>query len=375
MSIELLILVIGVALGFTYINGFHDTANSIATVVATKVLTPRQAIVMAAITNLVGALMGTAVARTIAEGLVNTGMVDQGASFLLSALTGACIWNLVTWWWGLPSSSSHALVGGLVGAALAVSANSMDSVIWWSAHGSHWWQSDGVVPKVIIPMVASPLLGFGIAFAVMLGLYALLLWCSRQPTVIARLGRTPVVNAVFGRSQIVSAAAMGLAHGMNDAQKTMGIVTLALAGATAAGTLDGLPRWLDFIRLSPVPGGDVDVPLWVIVLCALVMAAGTAGGGWRIIRTLGHKMVRLHPINGFVAETSSALVIMAASSIGIPVSTTHCVSSSIMGVGAAKRFNAIRWSVVVRMVWAWLLTLPITAGISYLIARLLSPLA
>src|SRR5699024_1735313 len=169
-------------------------------------------------------------------------------------------------------------------------------------------------------------------FALMAGLYLLLMWCSRRSGFVNRLGRTPFVNAFFGRSQILSAAAMGLSHGMNDAQKTMGIVALALAGATAAGTFSGLPDWLGFLRISESPGGDFDVPVWVVVLCALVMAAGTAAGGWRIIRTLGHKMVKLHPINGFVAETSGAIVIMVASSVGIPVSTTHCVSSSIMGV-------------------------------------------
>lgn len=364
-------MVIVVALAFTYINGFHDTANSIATVVATKVLTPGQAVFLAAGTNMIGALLGTAVAKTIAEGLVNSSMVHEGGFFLVSALLAACIWNLITWWWGLPSSSSHALVGGLVGAALAVSSNNIHSVIWWTAEGPHWWLAQGVIPKVIIPMVASPLLGFAAAFVLMLGLYALLLWCSRRRGFINRLGRTPFVNAFFGKSQIVSAAAMGLSHGMNDAQKTMGIVALALVGATAAGTLDNLPHWLEFLRIQETANGEFDIPIWVVILCALVMAAGTAGGGWRIIKTLGHKMVKLHPINGFVAETSGALVILAASVLGIPVSTTHCVSSSIMGVGAAKRFNAIRWSVVERMVWAWILTLPITAVVAYLISMLL----
>ena len=189
-----------------------------------------------------------------------------------------------------------------------------------------------------------------------------------------RIGRTPFVNAFFGKSQILSAAAMGLSHGMNDAQKTMGIVALALAGATTAGTLDGLPPWLGFLRIHESASGGFDIPSWVVVLCALVMAAGTAAGGWRIINTLGHKMVKLHPINGFVAETSGAAVILCASSVGIPVSTTHCVSSSIMGVGAAKRFSAIRWTVVERMVWAWIMTLPITAVLAYLISRLLGTL-
>lgn len=369
MSIGLLVLVILIALAFTYINGFHDTANSIATVVATKVLTPGQAVIMAAITNLVGALWGTAVAKTIAEGLINAGMVHEGAYFLISALLGACIWNLITWWWGLPSSSSHGLVGGLIGAALAASHNNFDSVIWWTSSGESWWQAKGVVPKVIIPMVASPLLGFLICFLLMVFLYLLLMWFSERRNFLNRLGRTPFVNAFFGKAQIVSAAAMGLSHGMNDAQKTMGIVALALAGATAAGTLDHVPHWLAFLRVPESASGGFEVPLWVVVLCALVMAAGTAGGGWRIIKTLGHKMVKLHPINGFVAETGSALVIIVASMFGIPVSTTHCVSSAIMGVGAAKRFNAIRWSVVQRMVWAWLLTLPITALFSWLIAQ------
>ncbi|HET7301369.1 MAG TPA: inorganic phosphate transporter [Oleiagrimonas sp.] len=371
MSIGLLVLVILIALAFTYINGFHDTANSIATVVATKVLTPGQAVIMAAATNMIGALWGTAVAKTIAEGLINSGMVNEGAFFLVSALLGAIIWNLITWWLGLPSSSSHGLVGGLVGAALAASANNFHSVIWWTSNGAHWWQAQGVVPKVIIPMVISPLAGFAIAFVLMGALYLLLMWFSHRHGFLNRLGRTPFVNAFFGKAQIASAAAMGLSHGMNDAQKTMGIVALALAGATAAGTLDQLPHWLDFLRIPEAASGNFAIPAWVVVLCALVMAAGTAGGGWRIIKTMGHKMVKLHPINGFVAETSSALVIIVASLFGIPVSTTHCVSSSIMGVGAAKRFNAVRWSVVERMVWAWILTLPITAVLAYAISVLL----
>ena len=369
MSIGLLVLVILIALAFTYINGFHDTANSIATVVATKVLTPGQAVIMAAITNLVGALWGTAVAKTIAEGLINAGMVHEGAYFLISALLGACIWNLITWWWGLPSSSSHGLVGGLIGAALAASHNNFDSVIWWTSSGESWWQAKGVVPKVIIPMVASPLLGFLICFLLMVFLYLLLMWFSERRNFLNRLGRTPFVNAFFGKAQIVSAAAMGLSHGMNDAQKTMGIVALALAGATAAGTLDHVPHWLAFLRVPESASGGFEVPLWVVVLCALVMAAGTAGGGWRIIKTLGHKMVRLHPINGFAAEGSSAVVILIASAFGLPVSTTHVVSSSIMGVGTAKRSNAIRWSVVQRMVWAWILTLPISALFAYGLVR------
>ncbi len=369
MSVGLLIAVIVVALAFTYINGFHDTANSIATVVATKVLTPGQAVIMAAITNLVGALLGTAVAQTIAEGLINTGMVHEGAFFLFSALLGACLWNLATWWWGLPSSSSHALVGGMVGAALAASHNNLDSVIWWTSHGArHWWLAKGVIPKVVLPMILSPILGFVICLVLMTLLYLLLVWFSRRRNFLNRLGRTPFVNALFGKVQILSAAGMGLSHGMNDAQKTMGIVALALVTATTAGTFSGLPDWLGFLRVTASPSGDLVIPIWVVVVCALTMAAGTAGGGWRIIRTLGHKMVRLHPINGFVAETGAALVIMVASTVGVPVSTTHCVSSAIMGVGAAKRFSAIRWTVVERMIWAWVMTMPVTALLSWLVA-------
>lgn len=374
MTIGLLVAVIAIALAFTYINGFHDTANSIATVVATKVLTPAQAVILAAGTNLVGALWGTAVAKTIAEGLIDASVVHESAYLLLSALLGACLWNLITWWWGMPSSSSHALVGGLVGAALAASANNLDSVIWWTAGGAeHWWQAKGVLPKVVLPMIISPLLGFILCFTLMLLLYLLLLWFSRRTGFLNRLGRTPLVNAFFGKAQIASAAAMGLSHGMNDAQKTMGIVALALVGATSAGTLDDLPNWLGFLRVSNAADGELVVPLWVVVTCALVMAAGTAGGGWRIIKTLGHKMVRLHPINGFVAETGSALVIILASFFGIPVSTTQVVSSGIMGVGAAKRTSAIRWTVVERMLWAWVMTLPVTALLSWLILRFLMP--
>jgi len=372
VSIGLLVAVIALALTFTYINGFHDTANSIATVVATKVLSPGQAVAMAAITNLIGALWGTAVAKTIAEGLIDSGMIHDNSYFLISALLGACIWNLITWWWGLPSSSSHGLVGGLMGAALAASHNDPSSIIWWtSGPQDHWWYAEGVVPKVIIPMVASPLLGFFICFLLMVLLYLLLIWFSRRRNALHRLGRTPFVSVFFGKAQIASAAAMGLSHGMNDAQKTMGIVALAVAGATAAGTLDHVPDWLDFLRITRDADGGLSVPTWVVVTCALTMAAGTAGGGWRIVRTLGHRMVRLHPINGFVAETGSAVVIIIASIFGIPVSTTHCVSSGIMGVGAAKRFSAVRWGVVQRILWSWVLTLPITATLAWLIAALL----
>ncbi|QNK00287.1 inorganic phosphate transporter [Dyella telluris] len=369
MSIGLAIAVVLIALAFTYINGFHDTANSIATVVATKVLTPGQAVMLAAITNLIGALWGTAVAKTIAAGLLNSHVIDAGPKLLICALLAATVWNLITWWRGLPSSSSHALIGALVGAAIAASGDNFAAVIW-SQGGDHWWNGSGVIPKVIVPMVVSPLGGFIIGFTVMGLLYALLSWFASSTGFLRRFGRTPFVNSFFGKAQILSAGAMGLAHGSNDGQKSMGIIALALAGATAAGQFDGLPGWLGFLRIQGAAGGGFDVPMWVAVVCALTMAMGTASGGWRIIKTLGHNMVKLHPINGFAAETSSASVILLATHFGIPVSTTHNVSASIMGVGAAKRWNAIRWSVVERMVWAWILTLPITALLAYGMVRL-----
>ena len=364
MSLGLVAAVVLIALVFTYINGFHDTANSIATVVATKVLTPGQAVLLAAVTNLIGALWGTAVAATIAAGIVNTGVVDAGPQLLICALLAAIVWNLITWWLGLPSSSSHALVGALVGAAIAEAGGHFNAVIW-AQGGAHWWTGKGVVPKVVVPMVASPIMGMLLGFALMGGLYALLAWFSRRSGWLHRLGRTPFVNAFFGKAQIASASAMGLAHGMNDAQKSMGIIALALASATAAGQFDHLPAWLHFLRIHETAHGGFAVPPWVAVVCALTMAGGTAGGGWRIIKTLGHKMVKLHPINGFAAEGSSAAVILLASHFGLPVSTTHVVSSAIMGVGSAKRSNAIKWSVVERMVWAWILTLPVTALIAW----------
>lgn len=354
----LIFVVILMALVFEYINGFHDTANSIATVVATRVLTPRQAVVMAAITNLIGALCGTAVATTIASGLVDPKVASQ--EVLICALSGAIIWNLVTWQAGLPSSSSHALVGGLVGAAVAAARDW--SVVIWSQHDpDHWYPSKGLLWKVVIPMFASPVAGFVLGFIVMGLLYALL-----------RNWKPRTVNAVFGKAQMASAVSMGLMHGTNDAQKTMGIIALALASGTAAGRLDNLPWWLSFLHVpQPETGHNLSIAWWIKVTCALVMAAGTAGGGWRIIKTLGHKMVHLQPVNGFAAETSSAVVIGLASHYGIPVSTTHNISASIMGVGAAKRFSALKWTIVEKMVWAWLLTIPVSATLAYWLMRIL----
>jgi len=351
----LIATVIIVALIFEYINGFHDTANSIATVVGTKVLTPRQAVILAAVTNLAGAMAGTAVAKTISSGIVDAQVTTITSQFLICALIGAILWNLLTWWFGLPSSSSHALVGGLCGAALAASGNNWKSIIWSQPDAQHWWLGKGLLWKVIVPMVVSPLAGFIIGFILMAMLYL----CLHN-------NRPQRINRFFGVAQIFSAAGMGFMHGTNDAQKTMGIIALALVAATSAGYFDHLPSWLQFLYTP-----KAEIATWVKALCALTMASGTAAGGWRIIKTLGHKMVKLHPINGFAAEASSAAVIGTATLFGIPVSTTHNISAAIMGVGSAKRFNAIKWGVVERMVWAWIFTIPVSAGLAYCLVRLL----
>ncbi|MGE3314977.1 MAG: anion permease [Planctomycetaceae bacterium] len=354
----LIFVVIVVALVFEFINGFHDTANSIATVVATKVLKPQQAVMLAAVTNLIGAMCGTAVATTISSGLIDPQVASQ--KVLLCALLAAILWNLITWRAGLPSSSSHALVGGLVGAAVAAAGN-WNVVIWKQADGLAWYQGKGLIPKVVVPMFASPLFGFVLGFLVMVLIYSLL-----------RRWKPRTINFVFGKLQIASAAAMGLMHGTNDAQKTMGIIALAWASGASDGHFADLPKWLSFLQMDPPePGQNLSIALWIKVCCALVMAAGTASGGWRIIKTLGHKMVRLQPVNGFAAETSSSAVIAVASHFGIPVSTTQNISASIMGVGAAKRFNALKWTIVERMVWAWILTIPVSGTIAYMLMRLL----
>jgi PiT family inorganic phosphate transporter len=369
VELTLVFSVIVVALVFEYINGFHDTANSIATVVATKVLSPGQAVMLAAGMNLIGALWGTAVAKTIASGLIDTGVVNVTSMVLICALSGGVIWNLITWWWGLPSSSSHALVGGLCGAAFAAAGDNWHAIIWNVPGAEHWWQGKGLLPKVVIPMILSPLAGFILGFVIMGGLFALFSFLADRKGVLQKIGRPRFANALFGKLQILSASAMGWAHGSNDAQKTMGIIALALASAGVAGQLDNLPEWLHFLRLDGDPK-KLEIPLWIKLTCAIVMAAGTAAGGWRIIKTLGHKMVKLHPVHGFAAETASATMILSASSLGIPVSTTHNISAAIMGVGTAKRLNAIKWTIVERMIWAWILTLPIAAGLAYVLVKL-----
>src|SRR5882672_9032881 len=336
-----ILFVILVALIFELINGFHDAANSIATVVSTKVLTPTQGIVIAAIFELLGALTGTAVATTIGKGLVDNHFVTL--TTILCGLVGGIIWNLATWWLGLPSSSSHALMGGLCGAAVASSGN-------WSVI-----KFEGMRNKVLIPMVTSPLAGFFIAFAVM----GFLLWTLRSL-------RPLTINRTFGKLQIAAAAFMGFSHGTNDAQKTMGVISLTLFTATSTGALAHLPPQLQFLATP-----EFKVATWIKVVCALTMATGSAMGGWRIIKTLGKDMVRLQPIHGFAAQTTAATVIATASHFGMPISTTHTITTSIMGVGATKRLSAIKWSVVGKIVFAWVLTLPISGGIGYGILRLL----
>lgn len=381
----LILFVIFVALVFTYINGFHDTANSIATVVSTKVLSPRQAVVLAAVTNLIGAFFGTAVATTIASGLVDAQVATMPV--ICCALLAAIAWNLITWWSGMPSSSSHALVGGLCGACLAASGNHWSSIVWSIPGKHHWWEGKGVLWKVVVPMITSPLVGFVVGFLVMGLLYFLL-----------RNWRPVTVNRAFGKLQLFSAGYMGFAHGTNDAQKTMGVITLALVVATKAGMFFSVPRWLAWLQtpegtppnhLGPVawiithlpawlqfgyqpPAIDPKVqliPVWIIILCALTMCAGTAAGGWRIIRTLGHKMVKIHPVHGFAAEATGASVLFTAAHFGMPVSTTHAITTSIMGVGCAKGLNHLKLEVVERIIWAWVLTLPASGAVAYALVR------
>ena len=323
-----LLVVLGLAIAFDYINGFHDTANAIATSVSTRALKPGYAIAMSATANFVGALTGTAVAQTVGAGLVDIQPNVDGQIVIAAALIGAIAWNLLTWRLGIPSSSSHALIGGLLGAVLA-------------ATGFGAWQMDGIVSKVLVPLVGSPVVGFTVGLLLM----ALLFNVFRR----AHPGR---LNAVFRRLQVLSAAYMAFSHGSNDAQKTMGIMTLALV---TAGVLD-----------------TFEVPLWVILIAATAISLGTAAGGWRIIKTMGTKVVKLDPVHGFAAETTAATVIFGASQLGMPVSTTHVISSAIMGVGSSDRMKTVRWGVARSIVTAWVLTLPAsgaTAIVAYFLLR------
>ncbi len=331
MEIAIILLVIAVVLTlvFDYINGFHDAANAIATVVSTRALSPVVAVLFGAALNLVGALLGTEVAATIGKGLVNAASLTIHT--VLCTVSAAIIWNLITWYKGLPTSSSHAIIGSLLGATFFSNEHGWDNI-----------SGDAVIQKVVVPMLASPVLGIGIGFLVM--------WALTWMVYKAPIAKT---NKLFSKLQILSAGFMAINHGHNDAQKSMGIIALALV--------------LTF------PGEDFTVPLWVTLSCAVAMCLGTMSGGWRIIRTLGTKMIKLQPIHGFAAETTASLIIGTASHFGIPVSTTHVITTSIMGVGATRRLSAVRWGVVGNIVWAWVLTIPLTflfAGLLMLVWRM-----
>jgi inorganic phosphate transporter, PiT family len=324
----LLLAVFGLAVSFDYVNGFHDTANAIATSVSTRALRPYQAILMSATANFLGALAGTAVAKFVAAGIVTIPGGDAGQIIVAAALVGAIAWNLITWRAGIPSSSSHALIGGIIGASVA-------------AVGAGALKVDGIVGKVLIPLVVSPVLGIVIGFVLMVTLLNLF-----------RRAHPRRINERFRRLQVLSAAYMAFSHGSNDAQKTMGVMTIALV---TAGILP-----------EPV------VPLWIILLAASAISLGTAAGGWRIIRTMGQKVVKLDPVHGFAAETTAASIILGASAFGIPVSTTHVISTAIMGVGASDRFSAVRWGVAGDIVVAWILTIPASAAMAWLAWEILS---
>ncbi|MBF6614609.1 MAG: inorganic phosphate transporter [Chloroflexi bacterium] len=325
-ALFMIILIVSIALVFDFINGFHDTANAIATSVATRALAPGPAVLMAGVLNVVGALTGTAVASTVGKGIVAPTNATQ--LLVVAALLAAITWDLITWRYGIPSSSSHALIFSIVGAGVAAAG----------------WQSIqfGGLTKTFEGLAFSPLLGFLGAFLVML----LLLWGFAR-------ARPRLVTRIFGRLQILSAAWMAFSHGGNDAQKTMGVITMALASYYG---------WT---------GNQWQVPLWVILAAATSMGLGTAIGGWRIVQTVGLKVVELRPINGFAAETAAAAIIEIGSRLGIPISTTHVISSAILGVGATKRLSAVRWGIAGRIVVAWVVTIPACIALGWVIYYLL----
>jgi PiT family inorganic phosphate transporter len=328
VELAIIIALVIVALGFDYTNGFHDAANAIATSVSTRALTPRVALVMAAIMNFIGAFLGQKVAQTVSDVIVPGGSASHGLVIVMGGLLGAIAWNLTTWYYGLPSSSSHALIGGLVGAAIA-----SGSLVHWSV----------ILDKVVIPMVASPLVGFTLAFLLMLAI--MWIWRRRNPH---------KTNRGFRLAQTVSAAAMALGHGLQDAQKTMGVIFLAL--------LTG----------GYVEEGD-PLPVWVIVAAASAISLGTYAGGWRIMRTLGRRIIHLDPARGFASESVAASVLYTTAFVfEAPISTTHIITSSVMGAGATKRFSAVRWGVARSIVTAWVLTFPaagLMAAASYWVLK------
>ncbi|MFE1752120.1 inorganic phosphate transporter [Streptomyces anandii] len=315
-----LILTILVALGFAYTNGFHDSANAIATSVSTRALTPRAALAMAAVMNLAGAFLGSGVAKTVSEGLIQTPTGGKGMGILFAALLGAIVWNLITWYFGLPSSSSHALFGGMVGAALAGGIT-----VYWS----------GVLDKVVTPMFLSPVVGIIVGYLVMTAI----LWMFRRTN-------PHKAKRGFRIAQTVSAAGMALGHGLQDAQKTMGVVVMALV-------------------IADVENYGDPIPVWVKLVSALMLSLGTYAGGWRIMRTLGRKIIELDPPQGFAAETTGASIMFATAFLfKAPISTTHVITSAIMGVGATKRVNAVRWGVAKNIVLGWFITMPAAAVVA-----------
>ncbi|MCU1657365.1 MAG: putative low-affinity phosphate transport protein [Pseudonocardiales bacterium] len=329
-STTLVVVIVLVALAFDFTNGFHDSANAIATSISTKALTPRVALAMAAVMNVVGALISTKVAATVGKGIIKTPSAHDNAGLILvlAALLGAIAWNLGTWYFGLPSSSSHALIGGLVGAALAAS----ETVKW-----------KGVLDKVVVPMVISPLVGFALSYLLMLAV----MWTFRRANAVR-------ANRGFRWAQIASAATMAFGHGTQDAQKTMGVIALTLVVSGHLGATEG-------------------IPLWVILASAAAIAAGTYSGGWRIMRTLGRRIFSLSPASGFAAQTAASGVMLVTAHYGLPVSTTHVISASVMGVGATRRFSAVRWGVAGSIIFAWILTIPAAAAVAALMWAIIHP--
>jgi len=323
----MLCLVIVAALVFDYINGFHDTANAIATCISTRALSVRAAIIMAAVLNFAGAMISTKVATTIGKGIVDSSNVTQ--MVVLAGILGAIVWNLITWYYGLPSSSSHAIIGGISGAVIA---HAGVTALKWAG-----------LKKIVMSLIFSPILGTAVGFIFMIILYQ-----------VFRNSSPSILNKNFRRLQVVSAALMAFSHGTADAQKSMGVITMALV---SYGTIKTFA-----------------VPWEVMVACAAAMAFGTAAGGWRIIKTVGRDFVKLQPVHGFCVETASAGVILGASAFGMPTSTTHVITSTILGVGLSKRLNAVNWNVAKRILIAWVLTIPASGLMAYLMYQIMSPL-
>ena len=315
MNTILLVVVVAVALGFDFTNGFHDTANAVATSVSTRALSPRLAVLIAAVANLAGAFVTTAVAKTVGKGIIDTGLATERT--VLAALFGAIAWNLFTWWLGLPSSSSHALIGGLIGAALVQSGSK----------GVEWHD---IAHKVAIPAVFAPLIAFSAAFLLLLLIYWVFRWMTPG-----------VANRTFRLGQLASGTWVAFTHGANDAQKTMGVIALALF---AHGSID-----------------EFYIPTWVKIAAGLAIAAGTYAGGWRIMRTLGQRVIQMEPASGFSAQATAGATIYLATHYGYPLSTTHVISGAVMGAGATKRLSAVRWGVAGNIVVAWILTIPMSA--------------